>query len=197
MTKPIALGKAFRFYMQYPEEVDYFCYEDEPDMTWLERKERKEFEALCEKLNEEADEDFQRIAREMGARLRQQLRLKNIGTSKVKIATSYWEWRLFLQMGRKKKVTYMAGVFVTTVDGRAIAFPWVWVKGGRKQEPHLRQILKLSQETFGGAEFSAGSVPLDGIVLEASESDEAIVDKILKPFSKIGKAQWRKIASLG
>lgn len=203
MIKPIQIGKAFRLYMQYPEEVDYFCYDEKPDLAWLKRAERNVFKQECEKYAINADKDFRRIAREMSARLQKELLLKDIGTSKVSIATSTWQWHFrFWQKGRKKrkkgKPTHLAGVWVTTDDGHAKAFPWVWVKGGRKQERKLRDILKRPKPTSGIWEnFGPGSIELAVIVLEAGESDDVIVDKIMKPFYNIEKAQWRKIVSLG
>ncbi|MHB8252156.1 MAG: hypothetical protein ACYDEV_00295 [Acidiferrobacter sp.] len=62
----IPLGHALNFYLKYPNEMDYFGYDDEErDVSWLGKGDQKAFLAECEKVCDQAWADFRRLAEAM------------------------------------------------------------------------------------------------------------------------------------
>jgi hypothetical protein len=194
------LGKAFHFYLKYPEEVDYFCFDD-ANLRWLKKQDRKAFEQECDKLSEQAQEDYRSLSKVMAARFGDRLRKVNIKSNKAKIARASWQWSVaFWPVGKKQRSICWAGVWFDTHAGKAKAYPWVWIKGGRGVEERLGGILKVGENSTRDSRFSAGSVMLAEITLDPVKGDtvdgDRIIDKIMDPLLKITGKQWREIWDL-
>ncbi|MHB1566116.1 MAG: hypothetical protein ACYCXG_05295 [Acidiferrobacter sp.] len=197
----IPLGHALNFYLKYPNEMDYFGYDDEErDVSWLGKDDQKAFLAECEKVCDQAWADFRRLAEAM--RTEMQGKLNGIGMKTTPHTKSdNWQWSLdFWPSGNRPKTPKsQVGVYVeTAAEGKVAAYPWVWVRGGRRKEDALRKILGVTAAQWS-CEFQSGTVPIARIVLGPQKSDRdasPLLDAIMAPLLALKKTQWNQVWKL-
>lgn len=197
----IPLGHALNFYLRYPDEMDYFGYEDnECDVSWLNEKDQEIFIAECGKVCDQAWKDFRRLAAVMWTQMQGKFQKANINTA-PRILKNEWEWSLDFWFSKKRpaKVMSQVGVHVgTNAKGQMVATPWVWARGGRRREDSLRKILNLGTVN-DGHEFFSGTVPIAHIILQPLESDldaSLLLKAIMVPLLAFKKQHWKKVWDL-
>lgn len=193
----IPLGHALNFYLRYPGEMDYFGYEEKPDLSWLKEGDRPAFEAECEKVCDQARIDFTRLAKAMCAQMQGQFNGMHIGTT-PHFPTDHWEWLLDFWVTTKQPKTLKSqvGVFVeTNTEGMVAAYPWVWVRGGRRKEDALRKILGVTTAQWD-CNVQPGLVPIARIILGPQKNDQdasPLLNAIMAPLLVLKQKQWKKV----
>jgi len=202
------LGLALTFYAKYPREIDRLYGEDQGVykilMPWLSNKmERNEIANLIKQVSNQADKEVKTFLLKVKDKVEVHL-AQSCNFTSIKVRSpwklSWWIW----PKGYSKKLNVQVGVFIDTKDKNLVAFPWVWVKGGRRQELELIKIFNnevKSAKELGWCNSSAGSVGFPCILFEVKISEtnvnaEELFENIIFPFRSITNEQIKAIYKL-
>jgi hypothetical protein len=198
------LGESFSLYIRYANEMEYFGWEEDKDLSWLPEG-RDEFSETLEKIYAEAFSQFKDYLLQVNENIDEHVgKFAKISQATPKDAElcrdalwNIWEKR----KGRPSKPQcQIGGNYRIDETGEYCVVPWIWVRKAIGDEKRLQKIVgKNTRRHDEMAGFESGTVILgrESIKLRPlMGSGTALIEALAKPFVDIKGEQWKRILKL-
>ncbi len=135
------LGKCFVFHLKYWQEMDKFYWEEKTPKG-LENADEimNQIRIIGDQYCVEINEFFKLCGIRMNAYFDKFCKIEKIKTSSIDIAGGLEiKYRILKRNGSQKNGRVQLGIYIEEQTSKI--YPWIWVKGGKKAENELAQVL--------------------------------------------------------
>lgn len=199
-------GSALTFYAKFPREMDKLLDIEQDDyiifMPWLiDDKELNKIAGLIKTVGECCEREVQNFLGSCGEKIVSHFE-QMCNLCSVNHRNNKWciTWRLWSKRVEKNHNVYI-GINIDTIHQNLVAYPWVWLKGGRSQESKLKEIFGGNVQTAKETGWSPGGIRFTGIpfLVSSDQTDieaDIFLEQIVSPFLSITDKQLNKLFDL-
>lgn len=201
------LGTALTFYAKYPSEMGvlYRIYDEDSKVydTLLPNEINKsEIADLVDQVGKQSDKEIQIFLKKCTDSFlpgfNKICNFEPVSNNDDLITN----WKIWAQ-GTEKNSKFWIGIKINVEENCLVAWPWIWIRGGRRQESELKRVLacKVITAKEAGAGWASGSVcfppiPFKVPVDEVNFNADLLLKEITAPFLAITEKQIKDIFEL-